>query len=616
MERILDSNAQGYNCYQWLNPPTSEAYARIPKDPDTGRKRPIKGCDIDRFEWLFADFDLKSGSYDSIDAFIEAVAEYAPTKIITSGNGCHAYWQIRQTDAMSFLKLNRRISTLLRTDPAVSTVNQLVRVPGTMNVKTEGQPKLCEILFEDSTRIYEAEEVDKWLPPISPEDLAYCERHYSQAYEIDESKLIIPDKLPAKFMALMRSDKDVKSLWSGQGNAKDRSTADFKLGAILCAHGLTREEGLAVLVNTAKAAERSKVHQLGYAQGIVDKIWEEASTEKPAPSKRLSRSMSEILAQDGEPEGVRFPCAEYVDGTAAGFRLGQVMGLVGGFGNGKSTNALNLMRWFTEKNINKNYLHVYFTLEQTEREIAKKWQKMSADLKAERPDVDFDSAVHVVGNYNADGTYRELGLDEMAAEIATIEKETGRKVGACTVDHIGIIRQDQGQKAKGEYTGLRALCKRLKSFAIQTNTFFIVQSQTSRDKNGGGDCELNMDAAFGCSDFEAFCDHLMTTWQPLKRLYPTMTDENRLAVTAFKFAKIRHSDMLADRIKQDAVYGLVFDPRTELLRPLTSDEHTAYDYRNSQATVLRNKDRKREPSKLTEITWIAVPIDKTKKRSK
>jgi hypothetical protein len=147
------------------------------------------------------------------------------------------------------------------------------------------------------------------------------------------------------------------------------------------------------------------------------------------------------------------------------------------------------------------------------------------------------------------------------------------------------------------------VCMQMKSFAVSTNTFLIMQSQTSRSKNGGGDYELDMDAAFGTSNFEWYCDYIMTMWQPFKRI---LDRAPHMTVTAWKMAKIRKKDTLNDKIKQDKVYALFFDPTTELLRPLTSDEQKLVPYWQEQASQVRGRDKKKEPTPISSIDWVGA----------
>jgi hypothetical protein len=128
----------------------------------------------------------------------------------------------------------------------------------------------------------------------------------------------------------------------------------------------------------------------------------------------------------------------------------------------------------------------------------------------------------------------------------------------------------------------------MKAFAIQLNVMMVMQSQAPREKAGIGDLELNKDAAYGTVFFEAYCDYLITIWQPLKRVYK----EGAPTVTAYKFGKIRHKKQGHDKIQEDTCYALFYDPETQRMRDLTQDEEKSVAFFTNRATSLRKEDKK------------------------
>ncbi len=353
-EQIKEYNDQGYNAYYLPNGPSDY-------NPDVT----VDGSHIDDFSWVFVDFDLKSGTYSSKDDFIEAVGSCGiePTKIVDSGNGIHVYWKVLDLDAKSYLRFQRRFMRLLNTDEAVGQLFQLMRLPGTMNTKTQGAYVPCELLI-DTGEVYTCENLDKLLPTITLEDEAYCNQHYDRTYKLNQDTKEISDKLPLKFGRLLKENHEAKELWSG--NVEDRSKSDYRLGHIMFGNGFTKDEALSVLVNSAKAIERAPVHRRSYAENIVSKIWtfEEGQNE----SLTLSSSVKDILKRPSDTnKGQPFRCNKLIDNTTHGFRLGQVLGLVAGSGVGKTAYALNMFKWFAETN--PDYHHFFVPLEQPAGEI-------------------------------------------------------------------------------------------------------------------------------------------------------------------------------------------------------------------------------------------------------
>ena len=565
-KEIKKYNKQGYNIYYRPN---------YPSDYEGGT---VDGSQIDTFEWVFVDYDCKSNTYASKEEFIETVASVEglnPTKIVDSGNGVHVYWRVSDLDAKSFLYLSRRLMRLFNTDDAVQTLAQLMRLPGTINTKKQDALVPCEVLFEDETVTYTCEELNNLLPAISMEDETYCNNHYDRTYNIGKSNIEINDELPPKFGKLLRSHPEVKEIWSG--NSNDRSKDDFRLGHIMFANGFTKDEAASVLVNSAKALQRAPVHRVNYALNIIEKIW--TFEQEGEDAVILSSSVADILKKSSKTlKGERITCDPRIDNTVHGFRLGQVLGLVAGSGVGKTAFALNMFRWFAQHN--PEYHHFFVPLEQPAKEIADRWQTMTGS------DTTLHSKVHVISNYDDDGNFRHLSFDEIKEYILNWQKITGNKIGCVVIDHIGALKK---KGSNDENQDLMTICHNMKAFAVQTNTFLVMQSQTSRVKAGIGDIELDKDAAYGTIFFESYCDYLVTIWQPLKRCH---SEVECRTVTAFKFCKIRHKKSNRDIIQEDEPYYLKFDPTTEQLMDMTEDDKTSFEFFLPKATNKRKADRK------------------------
>jgi len=562
-DELIDFNLSLYNIHYLPN---------YPSEYTTGT---VDGSMVDTFHWVFADMDLKDGTYSSKQEFINEVNAVLPaTKIIDSGNGVHAYWRVADLDGMSFLRLQRRLIRLFHTDEAVAKIFQLMRPEGFVNTKHKDAFKPVTLVSESDLTYY-CEDLDKLLPKISPEDEAYCKQHYEKTYKIN-TPLTVDDKLPLKFAQLLRNNKEVKDIWAG--NTDDRSKADYRLGHLMYANDFTKEEAMSVLVNSAKALQRAPQHRIGYAQNIMEKIWTYEVAEDKT-TLNLSESVKDILNRHGDTlKGTRFPCYTYLDSTHHGFRLGQVIGLVAGSGVGKTALALNMFMGFVKNN--PDFDHFFIPLEQPSNEIADRWRTMCGD------NTKLHDKVHVISNYNPDGSFRHLSFDEIKEYILKFQEQTKRKVGCVVLDHIGALKK---KGAKGENQDLMDVCHSMKAFAVQTNTLLVMQSQAPREKAGVGDLELNKDAAYGTVFFESYCDYLITMWQPLKRCY---NEDGCPTVTAYKFCKIRHKKKELDSIQEDTCYRLYFDSNTETMREMTQAEEKGFDFWLNKATNLRKKDRK------------------------
>lgn len=611
-DQLLDFNRQGYNCYYLPNHPSK---------PVKGRA--VHGRDVDVWGWVFADMDLKDKVWPDKQTFIDEINKFdlPPTAIVDSGNGVHVYWQVTDLDAKSYLRLQRRICRKFKTDEAVANMYQLMRVPGTVNTKNEDPDKwmVCE-LVETNTVTYDCQTLDKYLPKITIEDEEYCKDHYDRT-TLDPSQLApqeaakLDPKAEARWNKLLRTNPEVKKMYTYDG-VNDRSTADFRLAHLILAAGFNRDEARAILMSTGKALERTSVHQYNYANNLVEKIWEDS---KPAPKKLVTdartgesvevddeedigQTVTQIIKDsENEPQGTRIPCHKWIDATYYGYRLGEWMGLIGGSGAGKTTFCLNMFKWFYERN--PEYLHVFVTLEQTPREIAARWKRMAGD------NPEMHSKIHIVGNYDKQGRFRHLGFKEITAYIKKLEKKTGKKVGCVVIDHIAIMKYERETKEMKDK--LSGLCEQTKQFSIETNTFTIMQSQTSRAKAGIGDIELDKDAAYGTGYFEFYADYIVTTWQPLKRLYgePNYAD-TKMYINCWKYCKIRNKMASLDKVQEDQVYAFRLNLDNDCLEALDEDSHSSYELKAKKATTLRNRDKKSNPAPLRVITW-ATPVNPT-----
>lgn len=574
-DELISLNDQFYNIYF------------LPNYPSLYEGGTVEGFHIDNFNYCFVDMDLKENVYASKDAFLKEVNQFplAPTRIVDSGNGIHVYWQVTDLDAKSYLSLQRRLMRALKTDEAVCKIYQLMRVPGTINTKNPDDLKVCEIL-QETGKSYTCEQLSEVLPPISFADEQYCKQHFERTYKINNTNLQVVEKLPLKFAKLLDSNNEVKDIWAGKTD--DRSKADYRLGHIMFASGFTKDEATSVLVNSAKALERTPSHRLNYAANIIDKIWTFEIAEDKA-SLMLSSSVKDILNKNSDNiKGTRFPCWSYLDNTHHGFRLGQVIGLIAGSGVGKTAVALNMFRGFVESN--PDYVHFFIPLEQPANEIADRWRTICGN------DEKNHEKVHVLSNYDEDGNFRNLSFDEIKDYLLKFQQVTGHKVGCVVIDHIGALKK---KNKKGENQDLMDICHAMKAFAVQTNTLLVMQSQAPREKAGIGDLELDKNAAYGTVYFESYCDYLITLWQPLKRVY----NRGAPTTTAFKFCKIRHKNQKLDTIQEDVCYNLMFDPDSQRLRELNQSEQKSFDFFINEAVNLRKKDKKTDVAEYVSVKW-------------
>ena len=114
--------------------------------------------------------DVEAGAWAALDAF-----PIAPTWVIRSGGGLHAYWDLRTpiTDRAQFAPFEALLSRLAAAvggDPAVAEVARVLRFPGSYNSKPEyGEPRPVAIVRHNPEALYTLADFLTILPEPAPE---------------------------------------------------------------------------------------------------------------------------------------------------------------------------------------------------------------------------------------------------------------------------------------------------------------------------------------------------------------------------------------------------------------------------------------------------------------
>jgi len=110
---------------------------------------------------LFADFDGGT-SVEQAKIRITDSNLPAPTVIVETGNGCHAWWRLSEpiTDAKTFTQLQKSLAARLGSDKAVVDFPRIMRLPGFINWKYPTQPR-AKLIEVDAGRVYEVLEFEE-----------------------------------------------------------------------------------------------------------------------------------------------------------------------------------------------------------------------------------------------------------------------------------------------------------------------------------------------------------------------------------------------------------------------------------------------------------------------
>jgi len=578
-EELQEFNKQGYNIY-WM--PNSSS-----KKLD---KPYISGKDIDNFEWCFVDCDLKDGIYETKEKFLEKLGAFPlkPTMTVDSGNGIHAYWNIADLNRDKYIELQFRLIQEFQTDDSVWTPFQLMRLPGTLNTKDQGNPKECVILENySSTHGYDTAALELALPPINETNQKKMNLHIDKLegrvtatieFDLDLSKL------PTKFIKLLAKEPPVKQLFEDPRSVcGDRSTADMKLCNILYNRDFSKDEAMRVLCNTLKARSRSDKET--YASNIVEKVYSDRAKNKALNLEEWLKANLE----KGEVQGERIKGPEFWDVTHNGWRRGELLGIVAGTGVGKSSCSFKAIKDTIDNDTIGDTIHFIFTLEMPVKQVADRWLKLTNN------DSKYNDKIYIVGN--TPGKPR-IGPQHIYHTVKDTCKSTGKKAGIVVIDHFRSMSHKINMQiypnfdAVGE-TGtkfktisIQEMCRINKELAVHLDCFLVVQNQSSKSRAQQGDMPMGVDAAYGAADFEWYCDYLMTVWQPLK----LVQDKTELYVTAWQYSKIREGHP-KDKTRCFVKHLLHFDPLIGEFRRLSLAERATFDEMVRQANELRRREQ-------------------------
>lgn len=580
---LKQKNDAGYNVYYFPN------YNSKPIDHPY-----LRGSDIDVFGYCFVDMDLKDGIYASSEDFFELLLQepIQPNRVVFSGNGVHAYWNVSNLDLETYLELQLRLIQKFRTDDSVWTALQLMRFPGYNNTKRQDNFKfVTETLIHDEVQT--VEDLRSVLPDLSRDNAAKLVNHRNKLSGVQELENLDEETLemPEKFLQLLEKSRKIQDLWGAEQGT--RSEADFAIATILFDKEFTKPEALAVLLNTNKALSKG-VHRKSYAIGVVSNAYiAKAKHYVPSAAEKIA---SGILKRKDRGRVVNGP--KYIDAMNHGWRTSEVLGLIGSSNSGKTTVTLDIFYNMIKNNPEDDDVFVFFSLEMEDYKILEQWSQLTFDQPhlAER--------FYVVSNEDEDGNSRYLNLQDIYCYTKDIAKVSGKKVKAIAIDHVGIINKSIDIKRKPDF-GLakrddlgfgnnrtlsdREMTKFIKSMSKELDVFSIVQSQTTKEKASEGDVALGMGAAYGVAQFEWDMDYVMTIWQPLKRVRA----KTELAVTAFQYCKNRYVHK-KDRIKVYDPCVIFIDLDSGRFRNLDDQEFEEFCNLNKEAGVLRKMAEKKE----------------------
>lgn len=169
--------------------------------------------------------------YADMDEANPRTTKPRPTIAVESSPG--RYVGLWKTDKPITQELNQRLSYSIGADKSGWDFSQVLRIPGTLNYKYQGQPKV-KLLWSDGPK-YKITELEASIPELESEeaggvneDAAAVFKKWSRKMNLETRALLLQKKTPAP---------------------GKRSEVLFKLGNELLEIGMTEDEALTLLMN-------------------------------------------------------------------------------------------------------------------------------------------------------------------------------------------------------------------------------------------------------------------------------------------------------------------------------------------------------------------------------
>jgi hypothetical protein len=111
-----------------------------------GTTRCASADDVLLARCLFVDVDDEHVDLAGLLHRVERLGLPAPTMVVWSGHGCHLWWRLLEpiTDLDIWSRYQRRLISVIGSDPKIHDPPRIMRVPGTINHK--GEPLECAIV--------------------------------------------------------------------------------------------------------------------------------------------------------------------------------------------------------------------------------------------------------------------------------------------------------------------------------------------------------------------------------------------------------------------------------------------------------------------------------------
>jgi hypothetical protein len=317
---------------------------------DHGPTRRCSSADVAGIAAFWADLDLRSDAHKKAlpsnipDALSIVPATLPPTIVVSTGNGAHAWWVLKEPfifedadERDNVVRLLSRWHTLLRLNSAAKgwtydrllDLARVLRIPGTLNHKDPKSPKPVAVhSFTD--RRYNVSDFEHFLDDAAipdPDEHSRKAREWAKKFEGGPLTINLNARIPQELLdGWMAHDIRFRNTWFRQRHdLKDQSQSgyDLALADFGAEAGLTAQQIIDLIVHhraihnqkqrtrldyfertIARAAERSEPSQLPPPPAITV-----ADARPPGEAPKSAGGRPETDSPGGTPPDVADPLA-------------------------------------------------------------------------------------------------------------------------------------------------------------------------------------------------------------------------------------------------------------------------------------------------------------------
>ncbi len=106
--------------------------------------------------------DLDNVTYRQAMNRLEKTRLPYPTMVVNSGHGIHFYWVLKQRQGQQVKAINEKVAILLGSDPKVTDISRVMRIPGSVNINGD-IPVRCELIESHENNIYSIDKLAELL---------------------------------------------------------------------------------------------------------------------------------------------------------------------------------------------------------------------------------------------------------------------------------------------------------------------------------------------------------------------------------------------------------------------------------------------------------------------